>query len=405
MTKRDLLRKLKSVRTTEREIVPDVAFVSRTRENLLLQVRNTLPTRPVAMPARAKLMMKHLVPERLMNLMRAPVLAILSVMVTVFGGSIVSVSASSRSIPGDFLYPIKIAAEQTRLAFTSGKVDRLMLKSEFVDRRVDEIKSLATTSNPAQPARMKQAAEDLKRDLNTVKLQLSEVKSEVTPETADAIKSVDKQSEQIVEDLKLVRNDAPEEVKNSLSEAESAAVHTGVTAFELLLDASNDPDSQWVVSEADIRESITNKVDSISATLSDSADKLHLVSASSTILPNYVYATGTEDNLLQGMTSTTVGQLNIASSTLQEARVLLDENKLGEMSDKLLEAAKAVADAETATNNLVASSTQAIPSIPPSEINQNITSSATPVLDAASSQPKAGQPLAETPSTSTTSPP
>lgn len=383
MTKRDLLRKLKSVRTTEREIVPDASFVLRTRENLLLQVRNTLPTRPVAMPARAKLAMNYLVPDRLMNLMRAPALAMLSVMVAIFGSSIVGVSASSRSVPGDFLYPIKIATEQTRLAFTSGKVDRLKLKSEFVDRRVDEIKVLATTVNLEQPVRMKQAAEDLKRDLNTVKLQLSEVKSEETPETADAIKLVDKQSGQIVEDLKLVRNDAPEEVKNSLSEAESAAVHTGVAAFEMLLEASNDPDTQWVVSQADVRESISNKVDSISATLLDSTDKLRLVNASSTILPNYAHATGTKDNLLQGMTSTTVGQLNVASTTLQEARVLLSENKLDEMSGKLLEAAQAVAVAETATNLLVASSTQAIlvsPTVTPTDNTDAVSTSTKPVV-------------------------
>ena len=227
--------------------MPDASFVLRTRENLLLQVRNTLPTRPVAMPTRAKLAMGSLVPDRMMDFMRAPVLAAFSVFVAIFGGSVMSVSASSRSIPGDFLYPIKIATEQTRLALTSGKVDRLKLKSEFVNRRVDEIKVLATTSDVGQPARMKQAVDDLKRDLNTVKLQLSDVQSEVAPDTADAIKLVDKQSNQIVEDLKLVKNDAPEEVKTSLAEAQSAAVHTGVAAFEMLLTASTDPDTQWVV--------------------------------------------------------------------------------------------------------------------------------------------------------------
>ena len=361
MTKHDLLRKLKSVRTTERAIVPDASFVLRTRENLLLQVRNTLPTRPVAMPTRAKLAMGSLVPDRMMDFMRAPVLAAFSVFVAIFGGSVMSVSASSRSIPGDFLYPIKIATEQTRLALTSGKVDRLKLKSEFVNRRVDEIKVLATTSDVGQPARMKQAVDDLKRDLNTVKLQLSDVQSEVAPDTADAIKLVDKQSNQIVEDLKLVKNDAPEEVKTSLAEAQSAAVHTGVAAFEMLLTASTDPDTQWVVSEADVRDSINDKVDSISATLSDSNDKLRSVNASSTLVETNENPTDAERNSLQGMTNTTVGQLNAASSTLQEARVLLSENKLGEMSDKLLEAAQAVSVAETSTDHLVASSTQAIP--------------------------------------------
>lgn len=360
MTKRDLLRKLQSVRNTERGIVPDAEFVLRTREKLLLQVRNTLPLAPEMVPVRSTFSFKHLFPERVVNLVRAPALAMFSVFVTVFGGSILSVSASDRSLPGDFLYPIKIATEQTRLALTSGKTEKLRLKTEFVDRRVEEIKVIASTPVPEKPVRLKQAAEVLKRDLNTMKLQLSEVKNEVGPEAAAAVRIVDEKSVQIAEDLKQVKSEAPVEVKNSLAEAEVAAVHTGVTAVEVLLEVSANPDTQWVVSEADVRESISKKVETISASLSDSADKLRSVSASSTILPNQMQATGTGDNLLLGMTSTTAEQLNTASTTLQEARVLLNENKLIEVSGKLLEAVKAVAQAETAADQLVASSTQAI---------------------------------------------
>lgn len=378
MTKRDLLRKLQSVRNTERGIVPDAEFVLRTREKLLLQVRNTLPLAPEMVPSRSAFSFKHLFPERVVNLVRAPALAMFSVFVTVFGGSILSVSASDRSLPGDFLYPIKIATEQTRLALTSGKTEKLRLKTEFVDRRVEEIKVIASTPVPEKPVRLKQAAEVLKRDLNTMKLQLSEVKNEVGPEAAAAVRIVDEKSVQIAEDLKQVKSEAPVEVKNSLAEAEVAAVHTGVTAVEVLLEVSANPDTQWVVSEADVRESISKKVETISASLSDSADKLRSVSASSTILPNQMQATGTGDNLLLGMTSTTAEQLNTASTTLQEARVLLNENKLIEVSGKLLEAVKAVAQAETAADQLVASSTQAIVTTIDAEPS-NQASSTTPV--------------------------
>ncbi len=389
MTKRDLMRKLQSVRTTERVIVPDQAFVARTREHLLLQVRNTLPTQPAAMPVRARSAMRLLVPPRLTNLMRAPALAILSVMITVLGGSIASVSASDRSLPGDFLYPIKIATEQTRLAFTSGKAERLVLKSSFVDRRVEEIQKIAATPAPEQQVRLKQAAEDLKRDLNTVKLQVTEVRAEQTKGGAEAVKIVDKASAQIIQNLQLVKNEASPEVKSSIAEAEVAAVHTGVTAVEALLEASTNPDTEWIVSEADVRQSITNKVDRITASLTDSEDKLRSISDSSNI-SNQLQATGTGSNLLQGMTSTTVGQFNAASTTLQEARTLLNANKLSEVSGKLLEASKAAAQAETAADLLVASSTQSNIPIP------------FPVI---TSSTPATAPEASSTATSTTSPP
>jgi len=383
------MRKLQSVRTTERVIVPDQAFVARTREHLLLQVRNTLPTQPAAMPVRARSAMRLLVPPRLTNLMRAPALAILSVMITVLGGSIASVSASDRSLPGDFLYPIKIATEQTRLAFTSGKAERLVLKSSFVDRRVEEIQKIAATPAPEQQVRLKQAAEDLKRDLNTVKLQVTEVRAEQTKGGAEAVKIVDKASAQIIQNLQLVKNEASPEVKSSIAEAEVAAVHTGVTAVEALLEASTNPDTEWIVSEADVRQSITNKVDRITASLTDSEDKLRSISDSSNI-SNQLQATGTGSNLLQGMTSTTVGQFNAASTTLQEARTLLNANKLSEVSGKLLEASKAAAQAETAADLLVASSTQSNIPIP------------FPVI---TSSTPATAPEASSTATSTTSPP
>ncbi len=147
MTKRDFLRKLQSVRTTERGIAPDPEFVVRNRALLMSKVRKSLPTAHIAAPSRAKTAMQF-VPQRMVDFLRAPVMATASILLTVMGGSVFSVSASERSIPGDFLYPIKIAAEQTRLALTSDKAEKLKLKSSFVDRRVQEIKTLSAAPVP-----------------------------------------------------------------------------------------------------------------------------------------------------------------------------------------------------------------------------------------------------------------
>jgi len=363
MTKRDLLHKLQSVRNTERGIVPDADFVMRTRENLMIQVKNSIPLASGSVHVKS-FSLKTFFSHRLFQIVRAPALAMFSVVVTIFGGSVLSVSASDRSLPGDFLYPIKIASEQTRLVLTSDKAEKLKLKAQFVDRRIEEIKAIATTEVPEKPVRLKQAAEVLKRDLNTVKLQLSEVKDEDTMAAAEVVKIVDQKSSEIAEQLKQVKDDAPEEVKESLAEAQIAAVHTGVTAVEVLIKASENPDTQWVVSEADVKDSLAKKVDSINETLTVSADKLRVINDSSMISASQMQATGTGVNPLLGMTSSTADQLNTASSTLQEARVLLSENKLTEISSKLLEAVKAASQAETATNQLVASSTQAVLDIP-----------------------------------------
>ena len=62
-------------------------------------------------------------------------------MVVVVLGGLVGVSASS--LPGAPLYPLKLATEEVRLAFAFSPEAKLMLEAELVDRRVEEIVTLA----------------------------------------------------------------------------------------------------------------------------------------------------------------------------------------------------------------------------------------------------------------------
>ena len=178
MSKRDLLRKLRSVRSTERGIVPDQAWVLRTRSRLMEQARIADALSPLPASLRFREAVRTFVPTQVMRWMRTPALAAFSILVAVLGGSLASVNASDRSVPGDFLYPVKIAGEQTRLAFTQDKADRVRLKAEFVDRRVEEIKTIANAPDKKHPDRLRDAAIGLKRDLDTEKLQLKEVEQE-----------------------------------------------------------------------------------------------------------------------------------------------------------------------------------------------------------------------------------
>lgn len=394
MTKRELLRKLESVRSTERGIVPNPEWVKNNREHLMMQVRSGLQTTSLRSPARAKIALKHFIPERAVNLVRAPFIATASIMLTVLGGSILSVSASERSVPGDFLYPIKIASEQTQLALVSDKKDKLKLKTEFVDRRVQEIKTIAN-SQDANPSRLKDAAAGLKRDLDTVKLQLADVNSTEQPaDAASAAKLVDQKTDAIVNELQQVKTDLPAEAKSSLSEAEAAAVHTGVSAVEVLIQVQANPDSNNVVSQQDVVDSINTKVDNLRNSLDNTAQTLQSLSGTSTVIDTTT-ASGTEQVTVLSVASSSVSQIQMASSTLDQAQTLLGQNKLDQVSGKLIEAAKNAAQAEASVAQLAASSTTATIPVPvPSS------STSTPAIPAATSTvtvPKT--------STSTVSPP
>ena len=129
MTTREFQQKIRAVSQVNRGIVPDPAWVSRTRQTLLMQVRNSMPAEQVSWGDTVKQALKAMVPARLVALTRAPALATLSIFGVLLGGSIASVSAAERSLPGDFLYPVKLVTEQTRLALTKDRTEKLKLKN------------------------------------------------------------------------------------------------------------------------------------------------------------------------------------------------------------------------------------------------------------------------------------
>jgi len=52
------------------------------------------------------------------------------------------ISASQQSLPGDFLYPVKTALEQTQLTFNPSPESRTKLSIKFASQRIDEITQL-----------------------------------------------------------------------------------------------------------------------------------------------------------------------------------------------------------------------------------------------------------------------
>ncbi len=388
MSKRDLLRKLRSVRSTERGIVPDQAWVLRTRAGLMERVRSSEALSPLPASLRFREAARAFVPAKVMQWMRTPALAALSVLVAVLGGSLVSVSASERSVPGDFLYPVKIAGEQTRLALTQGKADRVRLKAEFVDRRVEEIKTIVNTPEKQSPERLREAAIGLKRDLDTVKNQLKEVKQEASaPETAELAKLVDRTTEQVSQELQQVKTEVVrQDVKQAVVEAQAQAVQTSIAAVAVLVETkTSGTEAQNAITDEEVTRTLEGKIRDLRASLDGSAERLMAMSASGT-LPTQ-NASGTAPSM---PATSTIPELASASATLSEATSLLGEQKLDEATTKLAEALRATVVAVALVDQLVASSTSAtVPADGSGEVPASSASSSEPAdgSGAASSTP------------------
>lgn len=378
MNRKELQALLRALETMKDDIEPDQDWMKSDRAALLSHVREVEPVVPEGMRGAVKRIFATLIPREVIQVVRGPVMSVLAVIVVVAGGSIAGVSASERSLPGDFLYPVKIAAEQTQLVFTTNKTDRLRLKTKFVERRVQEIKFVASSNDQEKPERVKEAAANLKRDLDTVKNQLEEVKGASAKEGVEAAMLLDKTSTEIAKELESVKAALTGDAKHSISEAETAAVNTSFRAVEILIQSEQDPETERIVIDGGLVDSISEKVKSLENELAQislkmkEVEELEKSQAEETAAAGESEESVTSTKAVTETSSTKVAESNeesdgeegaqtasadtakagsadpIATATkqLEEIKALLEKNELNTIPDKLLLVAKAAAEAE-----------------------------------------------------------
>jgi hypothetical protein len=294
-----------------------------------MQVKNTMPSAETAARQKSFITFRSLY-TRLVRAMRAPVIATLSISTIALGGSIASVSAAENAIPGDTLYSVKLVTEQARLAFTTDPNDKMVLKSEFTMRRVDELHTIVTTSVDNKEERATQATELLKRDLDTLKQQLvdAQADSSDTRKAADAAKTVDKNTMEIVKGLDDAKKDLSPAVKEKVVAAQVQAADVGIKALEVLVDAHQGSGSS--VTTDDITQSLNAHAEVASSTM---AETKALVMASSSTDASLPSGGATATSSAAALTLT-----NDAAQSLGAVPQLMQENKISEAVDMIKDA-------------------------------------------------------------------
>lgn len=372
-----------------RSVEPDSAWVKEQRQALLRSIgQKTITT--FSFNDRIRHIIHALVPSSARSFLRGPVTAVLSGVGIIIGGSMASVSAAERSIPGDLLFPIKLASEQTRLVLTNDRTERVRLKGEFVNRRVEEIKQIAQTNVEKKPERLKEATEILRRDLDTVKNQLTESAQETPTDRAKVAKIVDQTGTDVVDGLAEARLSLPSGIRSQVAEVEASAASASFKAVKVIIDSQNqDPNTEKIVSKEELLNSINLKVAGVSEHVSSATQQLADVGISSTTVmgtsvTSSMTAVMSSSTLLlnPGMTSSTemtsasssLADLVSANASLAAARILVLQDRLGEVGDKLIEASKSAASVERRVDEMVQLPSVATTSLTP-------TTSSTPQVE------------------------
>lgn len=355
MTKRELKTAIRLMRDAERRIRPDAAWVMRTRTSLIKSIRHQAARQPImSFGTRFRAFVSAYVSRSTIDLIRGPVMAVVSVFAVVAGGSLASVSAAEQSIPGDLLYPVKLATEQARILMESEPPNQLRLKAEFAERRGQEIKELVqATPSVKQTQKIKDTADMLKKDLDAVKRQLHSVATESSPsEAATAAKDVDERSDRLANVIKDVKDVVSPEIKQNVVDVQTAAVNASVKAVQVMIDTHTDAAAAQVVSSDDIKRVVTERVQGLEEGIADAQKKVAnaggqgMVGASSTmpILP--LTASSTTSTVSPALIKQSVDQLQAAKVSLEETRQLLQTDNFSDIKNKLGEAAQAITNAE-----------------------------------------------------------
>ncbi|MFC1788263.1 DUF5667 domain-containing protein [Patescibacteria group bacterium] len=169
-----------------------------------------------------------------------------SVFALVMVGWIGTVNASFDSLPGDKLYPVKLATERVRLTFASSG-GRAKLHTEFAGRRLQEAVDLGSSSDQERHSRVKAAMAQFEQELVFAGESLAKVQGKDLEGAANIAAEINQKANEYEAVLTQNSNDSvemKEAIENALDAVDETAgqtIDTLVTTHEQDQEAVKDP--------------------------------------------------------------------------------------------------------------------------------------------------------------------
>ncbi len=263
------------------EVKPSEAWLKNNRALLLSQIKNTVGSQTPKINlenvwnAMALFMPRPVV----FNIVR-PMAVLLIVSVVATSGWITGVDAAYNTLPGDWLYPAKRAAEKTQVtmaAMVGASKAETKLHAEFAKRRADETKQILVGNDPSKQARAQEMVNDLKIEIANVNQKLDEIKNDPNKTlSADVVKDVKQDTDAVKNTLQEVKTsllsiaaqntsttpatDAAVQTVQAVSEVKDLAKDASVKAMEVMVTKHLEGDNS--VSAADVKKEINTTLQS-----------------------------------------------------------------------------------------------------------------------------------------------
>ncbi|TAK03547.1 hypothetical protein EPO34_00070 [Patescibacteria group bacterium] len=180
-----------------------------------------------------------------------------SVFALIFGGWVTTVNASFSSLPGDVLYPVKLATERMQLTLASSGVRRARLHADFASRRLQEVGELSVSSRPGREAQLKAAVEGFTQEMVSAKEQLDAVGIDSPSEAVDLALVLDQKADEYQALLTQGSSGEPS-VMQEVADAQAAVDQVNSTAVETLVNAQEQNGGDPRVIERNFQSQLTS---------------------------------------------------------------------------------------------------------------------------------------------------
>ena len=375
---RDLIAQLKNLKHSD--VNPRPEWLKASRERLLSQTRNTVPTEKQNVLDNVWRGMAIFLPQKFVYNVVRPVAVLLIVAMVGTSGWIATVDASYEALPGDWLYPAKRAVERTQIAAASivgANNAETKLHVEFAKRRATEIRKVVQNNDPDVQSKVTQVVGDLKQEIKTVSNQLEEMKTMGDDGNSQTAKDVQTNSEQIKTVLKEVKDDLSvststggKEIAKEVGEAKDMVKDTSVKAVEVLM---ADHLAGGATTADEVKEAINKTMQSVVSdmaetkqnveTMKNAVDAATVVAAS--ITSSSPEAVAKMDNVAEKTaeavvkTSEAVAEMD---KKVSETNSFLESGNLSDAVNKMKEASDTTKAAEKIQDTAINTAQQVLPS-------------------------------------------
>jgi len=270
MTNKEPKLKLKNLQTVRPAVLPNALWVSETRKMLIARAASDLVA-----PAQGRLIAPVVLPRtafgRFMFVLR-PVVATCMVAGLAIVGWAAGVSSSLVSKPGNMLYGLQNAAEQTQLTFSANPAARAYLHLELAGRRANDVAALAESNSANRESDMLAAMVQLQNEIVNIKQNLKEVNASNSTDTAAVAKAVDRKVAEINAVFGKTKNLLSANAQQKAGEVQAAADDVSLQAVAVLVaDAKTPADKSDAATR--VQQTIDNAEAAIEVTSTEAADQ------------------------------------------------------------------------------------------------------------------------------------